>query len=399
MISIFILWAAMEKVTFDPIQKIISINLGVTELDILRDLYSAWKRWIIIGDNQKYLRAFRVVGGDELTATKTLGSTFFIMNGWRIKPPEENTALNIVGNFYSDDGLSPFVQTVGNYNSILTLTVSNLTDSQVVESEIAQNLDYQGVVCYDENSIYSTGDYPHGTVNMPVNNLNACVEIANRVGSKIISVRGVLNINQNMSDYTFRGKNIESYIFSNGFDLTDCQFESVRLTGNNFGRIRAVSCLIENSINLFGEFNQCGFAGNISLADEDSCFVLCFTKHGMEEYCLFDLSSCGSNSVCFRAYSGGMYISKANPQTAVEIDFISGKIIIDAESNNAVVIRGIAVIDNRSATALACDASLSKSEITQNILSANVSAYNDPDTFAGFIKNKVLTVAKFIGLQ
>ena len=135
-----------EKVTFNPNEKIISINSGETEIDVQSHIYSAWKRWINIGDNSKYEQAMRTVGGDALTATKSLGSTFFLMNGWRIRPPEENTVLTIIGNIYHDDGIPVLTSSIGNYNSLVTMTVSNLTDSQVVESEVAQSLDYGGVI-------------------------------------------------------------------------------------------------------------------------------------------------------------------------------------------------------------------------------------------------------------
>lgn len=134
-----------EKVTFDPINKIISVNLGVRTLDVQYDVYSGWKRWVLSGvDNSKYASALRTVGGDPLVSGKTLGATFFLTNGWKIRPPEEDCELNVIGNLYEENGGAVFVKTIGSYNAMIIQTVSNLTDSQLVESELAKSLDYIG---------------------------------------------------------------------------------------------------------------------------------------------------------------------------------------------------------------------------------------------------------------
>ena len=39
-------WAASEKVSFNGVTKLITVNAGVTSLDIGPDVYSAWKRWV-----------------------------------------------------------------------------------------------------------------------------------------------------------------------------------------------------------------------------------------------------------------------------------------------------------------------------------------------------------------
>jgi len=113
-----------EKVTFDGLSKIITINYGETELNAQRDLYSAWKRWISIGDNSKYLEAFRTVGGDSIGGGQSVSAYFFLMNGWRVRSWEENHFLTINGNLYVDGGGSPFLSTLGNYNVVISLQVS-----------------------------------------------------------------------------------------------------------------------------------------------------------------------------------------------------------------------------------------------------------------------------------
>jgi hypothetical protein len=122
-------WANQAKVTFDGDNKLILVNPGVTELNVEQDIYSDWKEWIELYDYMKYEAACRNVGGDPINDQgDKLGATFFLINGWKIRTWEGDHNLNVVGNFYSDDGLSPFLPTLSTWNILITSTVSNLID-------------------------------------------------------------------------------------------------------------------------------------------------------------------------------------------------------------------------------------------------------------------------------
>src|SRR3990172_1116667 len=99
----------MSVVTFDGSNRLIVVDNGVTEIDVKIDLYSDWKEWMLLGDNSRYAQAMRAVGGDPLPGSKQLGSTFFLMNGWKIRPHEASHTLTVNGNLYSEDGSSPYI--------------------------------------------------------------------------------------------------------------------------------------------------------------------------------------------------------------------------------------------------------------------------------------------------
>lgn len=107
------------KVTFDGTLKRIIVEAGITSLSILEDVYSEWKRWVVLSDNSKYPSAMRSVGGDPLPGGQFLGSTFFLQNGWKIRPYEGDHTLTINGNLFSEDGTSPFVRTLGDFNVLI----------------------------------------------------------------------------------------------------------------------------------------------------------------------------------------------------------------------------------------------------------------------------------------
>ena len=112
---------------FDGKRKLIILEDGEREVDV-RLMYQAWKSWFANIENLIYPVAMRYVGGDKIEDNRRIGITYFLTNGWKIKPYEANHTLVIKGNIYSDDGLFPVVKTEGNYNVLVINKVSNLID-------------------------------------------------------------------------------------------------------------------------------------------------------------------------------------------------------------------------------------------------------------------------------
>jgi hypothetical protein len=112
------------KVTFDGIKKLIIVKTGETALDVEVDIYSAWKDWVLSG-NAKYHQALRTVGGDPTTGANYIAPYYFLMNGWKIRPYEGHHVLTVDGNLYVDGGGSPFTSTLGSYNVLTQLVLSN----------------------------------------------------------------------------------------------------------------------------------------------------------------------------------------------------------------------------------------------------------------------------------
>jgi hypothetical protein len=111
---------------FDGKNKLIILENGENEIN-LKLVYYQWKTWIANPNNLRYPLAFNYVGGDEVQ-DKTLGLTFILKNGWKIKPSEENQILKVKGNIYTDDKSSPFVKTDGDFNVLIQTEVSNIVD-------------------------------------------------------------------------------------------------------------------------------------------------------------------------------------------------------------------------------------------------------------------------------
>lgn len=120
-----------HRIMFDGPSKIIHIVQGVTELDATIHLYSHWKQWVKIVDNARWLPALSTVGGEPIPGGN-VGATFFLINGWRIKPWQGDYRLNVQGNLYTAEGDNPFIPVSG---VSISQVVSDLNTNQVIETE------------------------------------------------------------------------------------------------------------------------------------------------------------------------------------------------------------------------------------------------------------------------
>lgn len=87
------------------------------------EIYSRWVDWLAVGDNIKYLPAFRTTGGDDLGGGISIPAYYFLQNGWRVRPMESNHTLTITGNLFVDGGGDPVVSTLGNFNVLVKTVV------------------------------------------------------------------------------------------------------------------------------------------------------------------------------------------------------------------------------------------------------------------------------------
>lgn len=135
-------WNSGHKVQFDALNKIININEGITSLDVKSDIYSAWKQWVLFSEanNMWQEQALRAVGGDPISDTLNLGSTFFLTNGWRIKPWIGHTNIAMNGNLYTEEGDRPVVADE-NGNDSVSFFVSNLVDTVIVDNSTGAGAD------------------------------------------------------------------------------------------------------------------------------------------------------------------------------------------------------------------------------------------------------------------
>ena len=148
-------WNLYHKVTFDGPNKLILVNPGVTELDVKEDIYSDWKEWMLGHDSvitAMYLEASEAIGGQPLPGSRFLGSTFFLVNGWRIKPYSGSYRLTVNGNLYTTEGDTPYLDADGNLNNIRIESVV----STLVETVGVLNVDSATSLANIANEVWNT---------------------------------------------------------------------------------------------------------------------------------------------------------------------------------------------------------------------------------------------------
>lgn len=117
-----------DIVTFDgPNKLIIEVSAaGDNALDVF-EIYSEWKFWVTQSDNMKYLQAFTPVGGDPINLVESLDITYFLENGWRVRPAELSHKLTLNGNLFTrEPGQSVNVDTIGAYTVNVEQKVSTV---------------------------------------------------------------------------------------------------------------------------------------------------------------------------------------------------------------------------------------------------------------------------------
>lgn len=127
-------WNLRHKVTFDGVNKLIIINDGEVEIDVQQDLYSDWKEWVRLENNLKYLPPFNTVGGEPTVAGQRLDVTFFLINGWKLKPYQGTYDLNLIGNIFDVDGGTIKVPADININNPNNITIN--TNTSVIVRQI-----------------------------------------------------------------------------------------------------------------------------------------------------------------------------------------------------------------------------------------------------------------------
>lgn len=131
MYSFWDYWQLYQKVTFDGITKIITVNAGVTTLNIRTELYSAWVKWLILEQNTGFLPVMRYTGLDVIPGGLT-GDSYFLINGWKLYIDLSEVA--VTGVLFSDNFNTAYytLSGVAQYPA----TVSSLVSTIIVPTNV-----------------------------------------------------------------------------------------------------------------------------------------------------------------------------------------------------------------------------------------------------------------------
>lgn len=374
-------WLNPHKVTFDGLNKLILINPGVTYLDIKEDIYSDWKEWVTYynGENAKWAPAMRSVGGDPITQDLSLGSTFFLLNGWRIKPWDGHTSIHLYGNLYVDEGGSPIVPD-NNGNSSVALTVSNLVDTVVIDktSEVTSNVNVvsvagEAVTGVDDlkatplafieallntnihayNTTSTVGDALHrltyleqrvyvnteldtngdGSQSTPYNNFQDAKDECEQRGISAIVLIGDITLSTNLKNFNIFGIG-NPRIDTNGQDCRNTTFHQCSLTGDYLNKIVVYDCILENGLGLNGHFYNCSLQGTVHAIQNGSALLAkCQCGFTNAQPAVISMNAQAPSQLNVQAFSGGLtIINSDHVDDEIVVDMAQGILTFDASN-------------------------------------------------------------------
>jgi hypothetical protein len=100
---------------------------SIGNIDVQSDIYSEWKKWVALGQNAKYPKAFDTVGGDAIGPGQEVAPYFFCRNdlGWRIQSPNQSGEVVVEGNLFARDTSVPLFQYSPGFDNTFRLVVSS----------------------------------------------------------------------------------------------------------------------------------------------------------------------------------------------------------------------------------------------------------------------------------
>jgi hypothetical protein len=334
---------------------------GAIDVDV-QDLYSRWVDWMLTSDNSKFDQAMRVVGGDPLPGSKQLGITYFLLNGWKIKPYEADHIFTLDGNLYSEDGTSPYMATTGAYNVTIINSVSNLVDSTVQQLPEIENSVYQGGVTIDTINGTNGTAYPIGTPGMPCLTVANALAISQERGFNTLYVKG--DVTLSTDDFpTYDGGRIVGYghrqsnVTIDGVVFTRTMFEECHIDGvfGDGSNVSFNNCTLMNTENLIYDAHFCGLMGTLKFSTQHntSYFIDCFTVDDNGATAYLDLVD-SPDHISMQRFSGKIEILNMNNviSSISTINAVGGKITVASSCTTGTLkVRGICeLVDNSNGT-------------------------------------------------
>jgi hypothetical protein len=321
----------------------------------MTEVYSRWKDWVLTSDNAKFLRAFRFVGGDPTVSGRSLGITYFLMNNWRIVPftGSLDYDLDVEGNLFLDEATNS-VSASNPYEFpgvLVRQSVSNLTDAQVLESDINKRLDYTNdTVFLDPIGGVSGSLHPVGTSASPVNNEAQALQLMGTYGLQHVVVQGHYTLSKNWDGKEIIGETQMVNLTIDSASLNNTKISNISLTGYiDSTRFMVERSLVYDLTYQNGWFDTCGLSGSLCMINTqpNATFFSCFSMVPGTGSPLLDFAGSSNSLVNIRMYSGGIrfknYASSTNIST---VEFTAGRMNIDPTCSDGLLsVRGTAYLN------------------------------------------------------
>ena len=349
---------------FDGVNLVITLESGVTEVDARSDLYGAWKTWQHETDaqgntNRRFPPAFRTSGGDALTPILDAGGYFFLRNdlGWRIRPPEEDINITVLGNLVGEDtDQDILIPTIGNFTVLInglqpiTQRVEKIGDLVILTS-------YAGVVHLATDGSGSPGAVvgTNGTPSNPCDNLTDAMVVAAELGLKVLHFKGTIAIGAlDLTGWTLHADGAPTDILTfTGTNVNNAVIEQSVVSGSISGILRLVRSTVNSMTDIEGTLIDCSVTGPLVMPSGGSSvlsLISCTSNVIGLGTPVLNVNGGVANTFQLRAYSGGIEVQNCtNANNVGSIDMISGQVIVGpTNSDGSITLRGVGNLTDTS---------------------------------------------------
>lgn len=351
-----------QHVDYDTDLRIIYVTTapvnGEVPLDVQIDLYSDVKEdWQSTPALNRFAMPISSVGGNPLPGSKVLGDTYFLNSDWKIRPYEADHKLAINGNLFSVDGTSVVVPTIGNYNVLVEMFVSNLSDSSIAQLAEIEYASFGGGVHIDVANISGKAiagtAFPAGNAEYPSTNTTDALAIAQGRGFGTINVIGnlALGAGDTFERFEFIGESALKTIINvaSAAEVLDCEFYDCKVTGVLDGNSHIEKALVDDIEFVDGYIHKCALGpalitlGTSTIANFFSCYSTVPGTSTPE----IDMNETGQ--LALRDYNGGMKLSNYTGSGSHSVDLASGQIVLTTTiTSGTFVIRGVGKLVDES---------------------------------------------------
>jgi hypothetical protein len=330
-------------INFDGDNLLITLDSGITEVDVVDDLYRAWKDWMLETPlNRRYPQAFVSDGGNPLTAVINQGSYIFLQNqyGWRIKPPEEDITIYLTGNLaVADIAIEAIVPTTGNFTAaVIGLQPITQGVTPAMGTQLEFNAFNSGITLdpgnITGNAIAGTA-FPAGSEEFPSDNHTDTLSIAQARGLEKIYVKGAVALSSGdwSLGYDFHGINplVSSIVLSGTSNVDNCEFQGLTVSGSVDDNNVIRTCRVLSVTSYDGFILDSGLAGTITLGGSQTTLITnCFSATAGASQPVIDYNGTTS-ALIVRGHNGPLkIINKTNATGDIHFNSNTGNLIIDS---------------------------------------------------------------------
>jgi hypothetical protein len=384
----------MANLSFDKLTKVITVDLPDIEITI-QELIDKIRDW---EEELEQLSIFKVAdasGKEELGGGIKVGITLTLID-WKItfasRPGPDWVLCRISGGnlVRYDSGTQTYGDPI-EPSAYVTISLTSSSSATLQDIDAIRYSSYQNSVWIDViNSSLTGTEYPIGTREFPVNNIQDAVLIASGQGFDTLQCLSdtTLDTGDNIENLTIHGRNTvqTNLIINSGALTSDCEIQNACVSGILDGGTLIKSCNIGHLEYVNGEIHLSMLEGEIILGGQSEARIVnCHSAVRGQDTPTINLGGSGQG-LQLRNYNGGIQLKNKTGTEAVSIDLNSGQIKIDnTVVNGTVVCRGVGKLIDNSNGANVVNELLSVPYIVEGIWEEDMSLHMTSGTAGEFL--------------